>query len=77
MLKKYNSWDDVKETFGAPDIFECEGDMFIIDDIHVFRVANCDEFVTINTTQYPNGIIIAVVQNHACSQYFYRKVEYV
>lgn len=77
MIKKYNCWEDVKETFGTDVLFECEGEMFLMTDVHVFRVNNSDEFITIDNTCYPNGVIISVIQNHACSQYTYRKVDFV
>lgn len=77
MVKKYNSWEDLKETFGAEMVFQCESEMFLMVDVHVFRVANSDEFTIVDNTQYPNGVIISVIQNHACSQYCYRKVDFV
>lgn len=77
MIKKYDCWEMLKESFSHEMIFECESEMFLLIDVHVFRVGNSDEFVLIDSTQYPNGVIISVVQNHACSQYTYRKVDFV
>lgn len=77
MINKYNCWEEVKETFGADVVFECEGEMFLLTDVHVFRVVNSGEFVTVDNTRYPNGVIVSIIQNHACSQYTYRKVVFV
>lgn len=76
-VKKFNCWEEVKETFGNEIVFECEGEMFLMTDVHVFKVPNTGEFVMIDNTRYPNGVIISVVQNKACSQYIYRKVDFV
>ena len=76
-VKKYNCWEEVKESFANDMVFECEGEMFLMVDVHVFKVANSDEFVLIDITHYPKGVTISVVQNHACSQYLYRKVDFV
>lgn len=77
MIKKYDCWEMLKESFANEIIFECEGEMFMLVDVHVFRVDTSDEFVLVNNTQYPNGVIITVIQNHACSQYTYRKIDFV
>ena len=74
---KYNSWEDLKETFAAELVFQCESEMFLMVDVHTFRVDNSGDFVTVDNTRYPNGIIISVVQNHTCNQYCYREVDFV
>lgn len=77
MIKKYDCWESLKESFSADDVFECEGEIFVLSDTHIFLVGDTDECITVHIENYSNGVIVSVVFSDACTQYMYRKVEYV
>ena len=68
-MKSYNCFEDLRTTFGAENIFECEGEVFDLRRVDTYENKSCIKGIHIINTD--NGIKIRVYHKYIMQQYTY------
>ena len=68
-MKKYNCFEDLRSTFGAENIFECEGDVFDLRRVDTYE--NKSRIKGIHIININHGVKIRIYHRYLMTQYTY------